>query len=353
MIYEGIDTGESKILIVDDVETNRIILEEIMKDIGIRPVLAESGEMALEMIKKSPPSLVLTDISMPGMNGYELCRILKGSEETKNIPVVFISAFDDPQDIVEGFLLGGEDYITKPFIPEVVKARVGVHLRLHEAKQELMNTNRKLQISVNEQLKQMEQEKKNILYALADIAAKNSLYENSHARHLKDNCRTLAQGMQLSPLFEGKISDTYIDTIELAAPLCDIGNIGVPRDILIKGGELNEDETSVLQEHTVIGAKLLQDLHGSSDYNDFISISADIAHYHHENWDGSGYPEGLKGNEIPLAAQIVSLVGRYCVLREREGCDRQEALSVLKKEAGVKFNPDIYEICSKISRQLY
>ena len=188
---------------------------------------------------------------------------------------------------------------------------------------------------------------------MADIAAKNSLYENSHARHLKDNCRTLAQGMQLSPLFEGKISDTYIDTIELAAPLCDIGNIGVPRDILIKGGELNEDETSVLQEHTVIGAKLLQDLHGSSDYNDFISISADIAHYHHENWDGSGYPEGLKGNEIPLAAQIVSLVGRYCVLREREGCDRQEALSVLKKEAGVKFNPDIYEICSKISRQLY
>ena len=352
MIYEGIDTGESKILIVDDVETNRIILEEIMKDIGIRPVLAESGEMALEMIKKSPPSLVLTDISMPGMNGYELCRILKGSEETKNIPVVFISAFDDPQDIVEGFLLGGEDYITKPFIPEVVKARVGVHLRLHEAKQELMNTNRTLQISVNEQLKQMEQERKNILYALADIAAKNSLYENSHARHLKDNCRTLAQGMQLSPLFEGKISDTYIDTIELAAPLCDIGNIGVPRDILIKGGELNEDETSVLQEHTVIGAKLLQDLHGSSDYNDFISISADIAHYHHENWDGSGYPEGLAGDQIPLAAQIVSIVEVYCALTEKKHYTREEALEIMDGEAEIKFNSDIFRICRKISRQL-
>lgn len=351
MAYVERDTGKGKILIVDDVETNRIILEEIIKDMGSQPILAENGEMALELIKEDCPQLVLSDISMPGMDGYELCKILKGNEKTKNIPIIFISAFNDPEDIVEGFLRGSEDYITKPFIPEVVQARVGVHLRLYEAKRELMEMNRRLQISVNEQLKQMEQEKKNILYAMAGIAAKNSLYEDAHMERLKNNCRTLAQGMQLSPLFEEKISDTYIDTIELAAPLCDIGNIGVPKEILTKD-ELTGEETVTMQEHTIIGAKLLSDLHGSSDYNDFISISTDIAHYHHENWDGSGYPEGLKRDEIPLAAQIVSLIERYCMLTEKGACSKEEALAVLKEEAGVKFNPDIFGICCKISRQL-
>ena len=352
MAYEDKGTGSEKILIVDDVETNRIILEEIIIDMGGCPVLAENGEQALEMVKKERPQLILTDISMPGMDGYEFCRILKSSERTKNIPVIFISAFDDPMDIVEGFLLGGEDYITKPFIPEVVQARVGVHLRLHEARRELMEMNRRLSISVSEQLKQMEMEKKNILYAMANIAAQNSLYKKERMERLKANCRTLAQGMQLSPLFEQKISDTYIDTIELAAPLCDIGNIGVSKEILTKETELTAEEAAAMREHTNIGAKLLSDLHGSSDYNDFISISMDIAHYHHENWDGSGYPDGLKQNEIPLAAQIVALINRYCELTEENTLSREEVFAVLQKEAGVKFNPDIFEICRKISRQL-
>ncbi len=352
MAYDDKDTGGNQILIVDDVEANRVILETIISDMGCSPILAQNGEEALEIIQDNCPQLVLSDISMPGMDGYELCRILKGSEKTRNIPVIFISAFDDPQDIVEGFRLGSEDYITKPFIPEVVQARVGVHLRLHEARQELMEMNRKLRISVREQLKQMEQEKKNILYAMANIAAQNSLCEEKDMERLKNNCRTLAQGMQLSPLFEQKISDTYIDTIELAAPLCNIGNIGVPKEILAKKTELTAEETVVMQEHTKIGAKLLSDLHGSSDYNDFISISTEIAHYHHENWDGSGYPDGLKQNEIPLSAQIVSLINRYCELTAQQSPDREEVFAVLRKEAGVKFNPDIIEICCKISRQL-
>lgn len=158
MGYGAERLGGERILIVDDVETNRLVLEEIIKDLGCSPILAESGEEALRMAKECSPRLVLTDISMPGMDGYELCRHLKKNPKTANIPVIFISAFDDPMDIVEGFLLGGEDYITKPFIPEVVQARVGVHLRLYEVKNELMETNRKLQVSVSEQLRQMELE---------------------------------------------------------------------------------------------------------------------------------------------------------------------------------------------------
>ncbi len=339
------------ILIVDDVETNRIVLEEIIRGMGCEAVSVESGEKALELIKKSAPQLLLTDISMPGMTGYELCRMVKGNQKTRNIPIVFISAFDDPKDIVEGFVLGGADYITKPFISEVVQARVGVHLRLNQASRELMEMNRHLQVSVNEQLKQMEQEKKNILYALADIAARNSAYEKEHMERLSQNSRILAQGMQLSPLFEDKVSDAYVDTIGLAAPLCDIGNIGIPMELLRKE-ELSEEEREIVRSHTDIGAKLLSDLHASNDYNDFISTAIDIARCHHENWDGSGYPDKRKQNEIPLAAQIVAIMEAYCTLTEKKAYGREEALEMMDKEAGVKFNPAILEICRKISRQL-
>lgn len=351
MLYQNSGKNRATILIVDDVETNRLILEEIIQSMGCNPVLAENGEQALELAGQCGPQLILTDISMPGMDGYKLCRLLKANKHTKDIPIVFISAYDDPNDIVQGFRLGGEDYITKPFIPEIVQARVGVHLNLHQAKHDLMEMNRRLQVSVSEQLKQIEQEKKNILYALANMAAKNYGYETGRMERLKNNCRILAQGMQLSPIFEGKISDSYIDTVEIAAPLLDIGNIGIPKEILNKESGLTEEETALVQSHTEIGAQLLKDLHVNTDYNDFISISIEIAHYHHENWDGSGYPDGLKQDEIPLSAQIVATVERYCTLTGKEGCTRNEALERMDADSGVRFNPDIYQICCKISRQ--
>ena len=351
-------TGKATVFIVDDMEINRIVLGELISQMECEPVLFESGEEALDEIRNRwrnggiRPQLILTDISMPGMDGYEFCRIVKSDENTKNIPIIFISAYNESSDIVEGFSHGCADFIKKPFIAEEVQARVGLHLKLYAVTRELKETNRHLQISVREQLRQMELEKKNFLYALAGLAARNVGYDKDYTNRLKINCRTLAQGMQLSPLFEEKISDTYIDTIELAAGLCDIGNIGVPREILQKKGALTGQEEDTLKSHTLIGAELLAELRGSSDYNDFIAIAAEIVHYHHENWDGSGYPEGLKGKEIPLSARIISLMNRYCELTGEDHLDREEALSVMKEEAGVRFEPDIYEICCKISRQL-
>ena len=277
---------------------------------------------------------------------------MKNDKKTKNIPIIFISAYDNPKDIIEGFSLGGADYITKPFVPEVVQARVGVHLRLYEASMELEEMNHRLHASLSEQLKQIEQEKKDVLYALAGIAARNSCYRGAHIERLKENCRILAQGMQLSPLFEDKVSDVCIDTVELAAPLCDIGNIGIPLELLRKAEALDAGEMAIVQTHTTIGAKLLGDLHVGSDYNDFVRMAVDIAHYHHENWDGSGYPEGLAGEAIPLAAQIVSIVQAYCALTDKKHYSREEAFRILEGEAGIKFNPDIFRICRKISRQL-
>lgn len=344
------------VLIVDDVETNRVILGEIVGSMGCKAVLAEDGVQALERVREERPNLVLTDISMPEMDGYELCKILKANVETKDIPIIFISAFDNPKDIIKGFDLGGGDYITKPFIPELVQARVNVHLKLYEATLGIREANRRLQVSVNEQLLQMEEERKNVLYALAGVAAENSLHGGSYIERMKYNCRILAQSMQLSPQFEDQISDSFVETVEFAAPLCDIGNLGIPKEILQKAAALNEEEWEQMKSHTQIGTKLLEDLKVTNDYNDFIQISADITHFHHENWDGSGYPEGKRGNEIPLAAQIVAMSSMFCALTEkrsyRQSYDREKALEIMQQEAEQKFNPDIFSIFCKVARQL-
>lgn len=365
-------TGRAEVFIVDDMEINRIVLEEIIREMDCEPVSFASGEEALAQLrslwKKGGilPRLILTDISMPGMDGFELCRILKGHENTRSIPIIFISAYNNSSDIVEGFSKGCEDYITKPFISEEVKARVGLHLKLHAVTRELREMNRHLQVSVREQVRQMEQEKKNFLCALAGIVERSAGYDSAFMERLKSNCRTLAQGMQLSPMFEEKISDTFIDTIELAAALCDIGYLGVAErtpagegargEALAKAEPAGEDTLagSAQEErrHTLTGAKLISDLQRGSEPNDFLGIAQEIIHYHHENWDGSGYPEGRKEEEIPLSARIVSVVSRYCELTGKEGFSRQEALGQMEKEVRIRFDPDIYRICCRISRQL-
>lgn len=351
-----VKTSEAKrIMIVDDVEANRFILRNIIVDMGHQPVLAENGVQALKIIEHIMPHLILLDVSMPQMDGFEFCEIIKADPKTRDIPVIFISAFDEPEDVIKGFNVGGEDYVTKPFIKEVVKARVNVHLKLSDANANLLSANRQLTASIQAQLKQMEQEKKNVLYALVSVARENACYEEAHMERLQYNCKILAQAMQLSPKYEQKISDTFIETIELSAPLCDLGNVAIPTDILQKDTCLDEHEADIMRTHTVIGAKILNDVETHGDYNDFVKMSIDIAKSHHENWDGSGYPEGLKGDDIPLAAQIVSIISAYCALTEKRtyrgvyNCE--EAIKIMGEESGKQFNSDIYDICKKIYRQ--
>ena len=345
-----------RILIVDDVDTNRFLLRDIIQELGYQPVLAENGVQALKVVERIHPQIIILDIAMPEMDGYEVCKTLKTNAETREIPVIFISAFDEPSDIVQGFSLGGEDYITKPFIPEIVKARIGLHLKLSDASHRLQNINRQLQTSVSEQLRQLEMEKKNVLYALARVARENACYDKQHMERLSNNCRIMAEAMQLSSKYGDQISDGYIDTIELAAPLCDLGNVAIPTQILKKQDDLSEEEIKTLQTHTEVGARILQDVLDVEDYNDFIKMSVDIAHYHHENWDGSGYPMGISGEEIPLSAQIVSIVSDYCTLTEERmkepDYDAQEVLDIMRQDSGKKFNSGIFDILCKIYRQL-
>lgn len=347
----------SRILIVDDVEANRFVLRDIISDMGFQPILTENGMQALKMVQHIKPQLIILDIAMPQMSGYEVCEILQADAETREIPIIFISAFDDPADIVKGFSLGCEDYITKPFIPEVVKARVGMHLKLNEANRHMVELNHRLQVSMNEQRKQMEKERRSVLYALIRVAKENACYDEEYMERLSYNCRILTEAMQLSAKFGHLISDGYVDTIELAVPLCDLGNIAVPTDILQKRDALDAHESAVMQTHTTIGSKILRDITDIGIDNKFIQMAIEIANYHHENWDGSGYPEGRRGEEIPLAAQIVAVVSVYCALTERriyrDAYEKEAAFEIMDQDAEKKFNPDIYWILKKIVRQLH
>lgn len=357
MSQENMSKEAVKILVVDDVENNRFVLRDIIQEMGYQPILAENGAQALKIIDRLHPQLAILDIAMPEMDGYELCKIIKENPETRDIHVVFISAFDDPSDVVKGFDIGGEDYVTKPFIPKVVKARLKLHLKLQDAKNELLDLNRRLQGFINEQLHQIEMEKKNVLYALIRVARENACYDEDHMERLCYNCRVLVEAMQLSSEYGHLISDTFIDTIEVATPLCDLGNVAIPTDILQKKDALTPEEMEVIHTHTTIGAKILEDISSTGDYNDFLQMSMDIAHYHHENWDGSGYPCQKKGNEIPLSAQIVALVSAYCAMTEnriyRDSYDIEEALEMMEADAGTKYNPDIFKIIRKIYRHMH
>lgn len=306
------------ILIVDDVETNRFVLRDIIAEMGYRPVLTENGVQALKVVERHKPQLIILDVAMPEMNGYEFCQIMKQNPNTRDIPIIFISAFDNPADIVKGFNLGGEDYVIKPFIPEVVKARIGIHLKLSESGKNLSEMNRKLQTSITEQLNHMEQAKKNVLYAVLRVVQEG--YDRADMERISHNAGMLAEAMQLSPRYGDLISDKYIETLRLAAPLFVLDNAAILSDIIKVEG-----------------------------YNEFIQMALDIVEGYHENWDGSGNPSGKRGDEIPLVAQIVAVVACYCDLTKEQ---QEDAFAAMDKDAGIRFNPEIFAILKKICRQL-
>lgn len=346
----------TKILVVDDVEANRFTLRDTITEMGYVPVLAESGKQALRVLERMEIDLVILDIAMPQMDGFEVCTNIRENVRTREIPVIFSSALDNAQDITRGFAVGGTDYISKPFVPDVIKARINIHLRLYEATRQLQDMNHKLQISVAEQLRRVEKEKKNVLYALLRVARENASFEEGHMDRISRNCRILAEALQLTKEYENVISDAYVDMIALAAPICDIGNVAVPTEILRKKDALTEEENQIMQRHTIVGERILQGIDDDDTSNDFIRMSIDIAKFHHENWDGTGYPTGISKTQIPLAAQIVNLTTAYCALTEdrayRPAFSREEAMEILETESGTKFNPDLYDVLFRIRRRL-
>lgn len=354
---ENLAYAVPNILIVDDINANLVVLTEMIRNAGYiaRPVT--SAKQAMNAIEMLSPHLILLDVSMPEIDGFEFCAMLKKNVNTREIPIIFISALHSMEDKIKGFKLGAVDYIAKPFEVEEVTLRINTHLKIYRMQQEQEIYNKKLYKIINDQIRKIYEEQKNILHAMNNLSKKRISGDDGpqHLERIRRNSRLLALGLQLCPNYKDVVSNSFIDSIELAAPLHDIGKIGISDLILLKHNKLTPEEFEVMKTHTIIGGNTLKEIY-SYDHNEFIKMAIEIAMYHHEKWDGSGYPEGLKGYEIPLSARIVAIIDAYDIARFRCYKDHpdphREALDYIQEKSGSSFDPDIVNILMKIHNQL-
>jgi putative two-component system response regulator len=333
------------ILIVDDTPDNVQLLGGLLKAQGYKIRVALSGRLALQAAQHAAPDLVLLDISMPGMDGYEVCGHLKKDEILRNVPVVFISAMNEPVDKVKAFGAGGVDYITKPFNAEEVKARVQTHLRLRALQGELEKYNRHLQDLVQAQVKEIADSQMATIFALAKLAESRDEGTGAHLERVQVFCRMLAARLGELPKYRAVINASYIDNIFHASPLHDIGKVAIPDRILQKHGELSPEEFAVMKSHTAQGVATLEAVQKQYPRNDFITVGIEIAKAHHERWDGLGYPSGLEGEAIPLCARIMAVADCYDALRSKrvykEPFSHAKSRDFIAGESGKRFDPDV------------
>ncbi|MBR1742382.1 MAG: response regulator [Lachnospiraceae bacterium] len=353
---DSVLANRPNILIVDDVSANLVLLSEMIKELGYMPRPVISVKAAQNAIEKKLPDLILLDITMPDISGFEYCAMLKSNVKTREIPIIFISALDSVDDKVKGFQLGAVDYIAKPFEKAELEVRLATHLKMSQMQHEMESYNRRLHKMVSDQIHLVAEEQKNLLQAISMlVAAKEDAY-GDHLDTVSKNSRLLAISLQLSPKFDKIITTAFIDVIELASRLHDIGYLNVDDSIQAKTSELSEEEWEEIHKHPSGGAEILEQIYETCAHNDFMKMAVEIAKYHHENWDGSGYPYGLKGEEIPLSARIVKIIDCFDVLNRkrsyREAFSFEESLEIMQKDTGVQFDPSIMEIFNKVQKQL-
>jgi putative two-component system response regulator len=335
------------IMIVDDTLANIQVLSGMLKQQGykVRPVL--EGKVALKAAEKQVPDLILLDISMPEMDGYEVCERLKQDPVLKQVPVIFISALIEPLDKVRAFTVGGVDYITKPFQLEEVRVRVENHLRLARLQNELKDYNHNLEEKVVEQVREISDSQLATILALAKLAEYRDEDTGRHIERIQYFCRYLVTKMADMPQFQDQITPMFVENITHASPLHDIGKVGIPDHILLKPGKLSPEEFEVMKTHTTIGSDLLQTVKDQYTKNSFINTGIEISRSHHEKWDGTGYPDGKKGAEIPLSARILAVTDVYDALRSKRpykaGFDHATSRKIIMESRGTQFDPDVLD----------
>ena len=273
--------------------------------------------MALEAAVALLPDLILLDIMMPGMDGFEVCRQLKLDARLRGVPVVFLSAIDEVADKVRAFSAGAVDYISKPFqFPEVLM-RVETHLRLRRMQIELEAKNRFLVELVREQVREISDSQMATIFALAKLAESRDGETGKHIERVQLYCKLLAATLAEQPEYIGRIEESFIENMFLASPLHDIGKVAIRDHILLKQGELTSAEFEEMKTHTTLGAQTLEAVKTRYPQNEFLRLGIEIARCHHERWDGNGYPAGLKGTGIPLSARIMAVADSYDAARSR------------------------------------
>ncbi|OLN26742.1 Response regulator [Desulfovibrio sp. DV] len=334
------------VLVVDDVETNIDILVETLGD-AYDVAVAMDGPSALELAAAQKPGLILLDIMMPGMDGYEVCRRLAADPATAGIPVIFLTAMTDVADKARGFALGAVDYVTKPFEPLEIQARVRTHLALTQARHELARQNEILEAKVRERTRELAVTQEAIIEAMACLAEYRDPETGGHIKRTKNYMRLLASTLRGHPRFCRYLTDETIELLYKSAPLHDIGKVGVRDDILLKPGRLNAEEFAVMRRHPAYGRAAIQAASAKLGPNSFLELAEEIAYTHQERYDGTGYPQGLAGEAIPIPGRLMALADVYDALISRrvykEPFTHAQAVAFILDGRGSHFDPDMVD----------
>lgn len=343
------------VLVVDDTPDNLALMAELLRDrYSIK--VAASGERALKIAQTHPPpDLVLLDIMMPGMDGYEVCRQLKVNDATRDIPVIFLTARTDIEDERTGFALGAVDYITKPVSPPILLARVQTHLSLKATADFLRDKSAYLEREVALRTLEVQTIQDVTIMAMASLAETRDDETGNHIRRTQLYVKALAEQLRTHPRFESQLNERMIDLLYKSAPLHDIGKIGIPDRILLKPGSLNEEEFECVQRHAALGRKAIEGAERRLGMRvPFLRIAKDMAHSHHEHWDGKGYPQGLAGEDIPLAGRLMALADVYDALVHSriyrpEPFSHEQACTMLLKGRETQFDPGVVDAFIEIA----
>lgn len=342
-----IETSNARIMVVDDVPEVLLILTKTLQSKGYQVVACSSGREALDEAERNPPHLIILDVLMPEMDGFQVVELLGNNPRLKDIPVIFATGLDATESKVKAFHLGVVDYITKPFNLQELEARIWTQLRLHMLQKSLAD--QKLR---EEKIRELSLAQQATIFALAKLAEFRDEETGVHLERVREYCRILALALMEHPVYAAKITEDFAEVIFHASPLHDIGKVAIPDVILLKPGKLTPEEFEVIKKHSTVGAEYLQDVYNNYSDNVFIGMGIEIALYHHERWDGRGYPDGLLGKNTPLSARIMAIADCYDALRSnrcyRKGFPRPQVIEMILSESGTHFDPEICQLFLKL-----
>lgn len=336
------------ILIVDDAPKNLSILSGLLQPC-YRVKIATSGDKALRVAAGSPgPDLVLLDVMMPGLNGYEVFARLRERPATADIPIIFVTAMDSIEAELQGLEAGAVDYITKPVVPPILLARVRNQLELKHARDLLKDQNAWLEAEVASRIRDNDLIQWVGIRALAQLAEIRDPETGNHIRRTQGYVHSLALRLSRHPRFCTTLTPRYIDLLTRSAPLHDIGKVGIPDAILQKPGKLTATEWEIMKTHARLGAEAIELAERDGERTlEFLVLAKEIAHRHHEKWNGEGYPDGLAGDAIPLSARVMAVADVFDALISprvyKAGCSYEEARGIIVAGRGSHFDPDIVD----------
>lgn len=346
--------SEGRILIVDDSEINREILRTLLADTYELDEAAD-GEECLAKLPRFAPDIVLLDVMMPGLSGYDVCRRIKTSPVGEFTQVMLVSGKASPAERLEGFEAGADDYVVKPFNHDEFLARVRVQFRLRNALTRLWESdarlrqfNSELERLVDERTREVVAMRDLTIFALAKLAESRDPETGAHLERMRCYARILADQLRTQGPYTHLVDEGFVEDIYRSSPLHDIGKVGIPDAILLKPGRLTGEEFEVMKRHAVIGAETLEEAaRQSGSCGKFLKMAIEIARHHHERFDGSGYPDGLAGQQIPLSARIVALADVYDALTSRrvykDAFASDTTTSIIEAGAGTHFDPAVVE----------